>query len=82
MVTGLLLLGVIISFCISSDNFFAQSLMGDARGALFPGDAASPLLCSELTLCGTAGGGGLDVGVSAFVSCELSRSSFPLLPSL
>ena len=30
MVTGLLLRGVIISLCISSDNFLAQSLIGDA----------------------------------------------------
>ena len=85
MVTGLLLLGVIISLCISSDNFFAQSLIGDAvsddtasdfdlsgNELILCGTAGEEgLSCSELILCGTAGGGGFNVdGVrGSFVSC-------------
>ena len=81
MVTGLLLRGVIISLCISSDNFFAQSLIGDAvsytadANGEFTGeddDGASnfDLSCNELILCGIAGGGGFGVRDS-FVSCNI-----------
>ena len=92
MVTGLLLRGVIISFCISSDNFLAQSLIGDAISdddtasdfdlsgseLILCGTAGEGLSCNELILCGMAGGGGLNVvGVrGSFESCNYEIISF------